>query len=132
MDKDINFKPPISLEKQLFLYKGILTRVVDGDTIKGTLDLGFDTWKCVTIRIAGIDTPEVRTRDLEEKAAGVLSKEEVIRIFNAYGPDFYFKSHKIGKFGRPLGEVLVKVSKEGYCNIGTHLLNNNLAEIYNG
>ena len=48
-----------------------ITKVVDGDTIDVVIDLGFDIYKHERVRIAGIDTPEKRTRDLEEKALGL-------------------------------------------------------------
>ena len=48
-----------------------INRVLDGDTIDVTIDLGFDLYKKERVRIAGVDTPEKRTRDLEEKALGI-------------------------------------------------------------
>ena len=48
-----------------------IDKVVDGDTIDVTIDLGFDLYKKERVRIAGIDTPEKRTRDLEEKKLGI-------------------------------------------------------------
>ena len=48
-----------------------INRVVDGDTIDVTIDLGFDLYKKEIVRIAGVDTPEKRTRDLDEKALGL-------------------------------------------------------------
>ena len=48
-----------------------ITKVVDGDTIDVVIDLGFDIYKHERVRIAGIDTPEKRTRDLEEKKLGI-------------------------------------------------------------
>ena len=48
-----------------------IDRVVDGDTIDVSIDLGFDLIKKERVRIAGVDTPEKRTRDLEEKALGI-------------------------------------------------------------
>ena len=48
-----------------------INRVVDGDTIDVTIDLGFDLYKKERVRIAGVDTPEKRTRDKEEKALGI-------------------------------------------------------------
>ena len=48
-----------------------INRVVDGDTIDVTIDLGFDLYKKERVRIAGVDTPEKRTRNLEEKALGI-------------------------------------------------------------
>ena len=48
-----------------------INRVLDGDTIDVTIDLGFDLFKKERVRVAGVDTPEKRTRDLEEKAFGI-------------------------------------------------------------
>ena len=48
-----------------------INRVVDGDTIDVTIDLGFDLMKKERVRIAGVDTPEKRTRDKEEKVLGI-------------------------------------------------------------
>ena len=48
-----------------------INKVVDGDTIDVTIDLGFDLYKKERVRIAGVDTPEKRTRDLEEKELGI-------------------------------------------------------------
>ena len=48
-----------------------INRVVDGDTIDVTIDLGFDLHKKERVRVAGVDTPEKRTRDLEEKELGI-------------------------------------------------------------
>ena len=47
-----------------------IVKVLDGDTIDVIIDLGFDLYKKERVRIAGVDTPEKRTRDLEEKALG--------------------------------------------------------------
>ena len=49
-----------------------IDKVLDGDTIDVTIDLGFDLYKKERVRIAGVDTPEKRTRDLEEKALGSM------------------------------------------------------------
>ena len=48
-----------------------INRVVDGDTIDVTIDLGFDLFKKERVRVAGVDTPEKRTKDLDEKALGL-------------------------------------------------------------
>ena len=48
-----------------------INRVVDGDTIDVTIDLGFDLYKKERVRVAGVDTPEKRTRDLDEKELGI-------------------------------------------------------------
>ena len=52
-----------------------VVKVVDGDTIDVVIDLGFDLFKKERVRLAGIDTPESRTRDLEEKKLGLEAKK---------------------------------------------------------
>ena len=64
----------------MYTYKAILDRVVDGDTIDAHIDLGFDITIHKRIRLAGIDTPESRTRDLEEKKRGLASKDKLIEL----------------------------------------------------
>jgi len=88
-------------------------RVLDGDTIDVTIDLGFDLYKKERVRVAGVDTPEKRTRNLEEKALGIdatnwLKKEledvlagddELIVRTELHGG--------VGKYGRLLGWLYV-------------------------
>ena len=64
----------------MYTYTATVTKVVDGDTIDALVDLGFDTWKQVRIRLNGINTPESRTRDLEEKARGLAAKARLKEI----------------------------------------------------
>ena len=64
-----------------FVYHATLERVIDGDTIDVTLDLGFDVrLHKQRVRLAGIDTPESRTRNLEEKALGLKAKDRLIEL----------------------------------------------------
>lgn len=58
----------------MFKYNAKVIRVVDGDTVDALVDLGFSTFKKVRIRMMGINAPESRTRDLEEKAKGLAAK----------------------------------------------------------
>ena len=62
-----------------------INRVVDGDTIDVTIDLGFDLTKKERVRLAGIDTPESRTRDLEEKEKGITNFRKVVNISSTSG-----------------------------------------------
>ena len=82
-----------------------VTKVVDGDTIDVVIDLGFDISFTTRVRLAGIDTPESRTRDLAEKALGLESKRYLVdRLKGAKG--LVIKTEKINsteKFGRVLG-----------------------------
>ena len=70
----------------MYEYNCKIVRVVYGDTLDVDIDLGFDTWRCnQRIYLYGIDTPECRTRDAEEKAAGVLAKEFVEETLHVGG-----------------------------------------------
>jgi len=84
-----------------FVYRATLDRVVDGDTLDCTLDLGFDVFlNKQRVRLAGIDTPESRTRNLAEKALGLKAKERLIELCEG---TFKIKSLGKGKYGRILG-----------------------------
>ena len=89
----------------MFEYNVKITRVIDGDTVDGMVDLGFSVYRKIRIRLYGINTPESRTRDLEEKARGLKAKERLMEILEANGNEVILKSHGIGKFGRCLGEL---------------------------
>lgn len=89
-------------------YRATMLRVVDGDTVDVDIDLGFDVWlRKQRIRLHGIDTPESRTRDLEEKHYGLLSKQYIKDRFPV-GHQFTLRTYKDakGKFGRILGELV--------------------------
>ena len=89
-------------------YNAIVRRVVDGDTMDVTLDLGFDILYNNRIRLYGINTPESRTRDLEEKKRGLAAKDRVKELCPV-GSSVTLKTTKDGrgKFGRILGEIFV-------------------------
>ena len=90
----------------MYRYKVYVTRIVDGDTVDVDIDLGFGMiYKKQRVRMMGIDTPESRTRDLEEKFYGKASKAHLKKILN--GQDVQLVSHDKGKFGRILGELYV-------------------------
>jgi micrococcal nuclease len=101
----------------LYTYKGKCIRVVDGDTIEGMIDLGFNTWITITIRLDGINTPESRTRDLNEKKRGLASKERLSQLLAENGNEFTLISHGIEKYGRCLAEVFVTSHKDSVQQI---------------
>ena len=88
----------------MYTYNIKLLRVVDGDTIDAEIDLGFDVKIKKRIRFMGINAPESRTKDLEEKAKGLAAKDRVKQLLEGC-KDIQLKSHGIGKFGRCLGEI---------------------------
>ena len=91
----------------MYEYNAIVDRVVDGDTIKCTIDLGFSTWKKITVRMEGINTPESRTRDLEEKKLGLAAKDRLKTILELNDNKCILKVSGLGKFGRALANVYV-------------------------
>jgi micrococcal nuclease len=83
--------------------------VVDGDTIDVLIDLGFDILFASRVRLAGIDTPESRTKDLAEKALGLESKEYLKKALKD-AKSVVIKTEKMNsteKFGRVLGWVYI-------------------------
>tara|TARA_R110002012_G_scaffold91788_1_gene223088 strand:+ start:787 stop:1167 length:381 start_codon:yes stop_codon:yes gene_type:complete len=86
---------------ETFVYNATLDRIVDGDTFDCILDLGFDVkLHKQRVRLAGIDTPESRTRDLAEKKLGLAAKERLKEL--CFGK-FKVKSLGKGKYGRIIG-----------------------------
>tara|TARA_B100000927_G_scaffold281860_1_gene267824 strand:- start:448 stop:813 length:366 start_codon:yes stop_codon:yes gene_type:complete len=88
----------------MYTYKAKLMRVVDGDTVDAEIDLGFGVFMKQRIRLYGINTPESRTRDLEEKERGLAAKARLTEIL---GKEFIINTilNKRGKFGRILGTL---------------------------
>ena len=90
----------------MFEYKCKLVKVVDGDTVDVDIDLGFGVWlQNQRIRLYGIDTPESRTSDAEEKIYGLAAKERMQKWLD--GGSLKIVTHKDakGKYGRILGEL---------------------------
>ena len=99
-----------------------IEKVVDGDTVDAVIDLGFDVRFCGRIRLLGIDTPESRTRDLEEKFYGKLStaalKSWLHWAIMSDRDDIEIKlrcpeADSRGKFGRILGELWINCTADG-------------------
>jgi len=113
----------------MYEYACKVERVVDGDTIDVVLDLGSDILYKSRVRLYGIDTPESRTRDLDEKARGKLAKnflKEAIDQGEKVVIQTKLKDSR-GKFGRVLGEVVV----DG-VNINVKMVDENHAVVYYG
>ena len=90
-----------------------INRVVDGDTIDVTIDLGFDLYKKERVRVAGVDTPEKRTRDEEEKALGYDAThwlEDKLNGAISGDDDLVIRTELVGgvgKYGRLLGWLYI-------------------------
>ena len=107
-----------------------IDKVVDGDTIDVTIDLGFDLYKKERVRVAGVDTPEKRTRNLEEKALGLDATEWIKDHLEGAidgDDDLIIRTELdggVGKYGRLLGWLYIgdatvslneKMIDEGYA-----------------
>ena len=93
----------------MYEYACKVDRVVDGDTCDVTLDLGFKILHKCRVRLYGIDTPESRTRNKDEKARGLLAKAYLVDAIDSGDKvviQTKLKDSK-GKFGRVLGDVVV-------------------------
>ena len=117
----------------MYEYNSRIKRWVDGDTVDVNIDLGFSVvLSDQRIRLLGIDAPESRTRDLEEKSRGLATKAYCEELLPP-GTWFTLKTHKdgTGKYGRILGEILYTVNDVIY-NLNEELVKNNLATPYLG
>ena len=92
--------------KIMYTYKISPLKIVDGDTIDSEIDLGFDIKVKKRVRFLGMNAPESRTKDLEEKARGLAAKDRVKALLEGC-KNIQLKSHGIGKFGRCLGEIML-------------------------
>jgi len=111
----------------MYIYNAKCLRVVDGDTVDAQIDLGFDTHKVIRIRLVGINAPESRTRDLEEKTRGLAAKQFVIDMLKKHKNEFILHSQGVGKYGRCLGEIYL-----GDSNLNDQLIQEGHATLYDG
>ena len=110
-------------------------RVVDGDTIDCWIDLGYNLQIHKRIRFAGVNAPETRTRDKEEKKRGLIAKEWLINKIDpeAVGSskNIILKSYEYGKYGRVIGELFI-VSGSRKQSINKMMLAEGLVTEYDG
>jgi len=105
-----------------------IKRVIDGDTVEVEIDLGFHLTLCDKVRLAGVNTPETRTTNPEEKEKGLKSKAWMQdRLSNIEGKELIVKFVKEEKYGRLLG-WLYFVGEPNTLN--EQLINEGLAEPY--
>lgn len=112
-----------------------IVKVVDGDTIDVIIDLGFDLYKKERVRVAGVDTPEKRTRDLEEKKLGIDATNWITEQLESAidGEDDLVIRTEIdggfGKYGRLLGWLYIGEDTE---SINERMIREGYAWVYDG
>lgn len=112
-----------------------INRVLDGDTIDVTIDLGFDLYKKERVRVAGVDTPEKRTRNLEEKELGIHATnwlKEKLEGAVAGDDDLVIRTELVGgvgKYGRLLGWLYIG---DGDVSLNEQMITEGYAHAYDG
>ena len=93
----------------MYEYRCKIVKIIDGDTVDVDIDLGFGVWMHKErIRLYGIDTPESRTRDLDEKKYGLIAKSWIEKFMPPGSTQTLItQKDKSGKFGRILGKFRV-------------------------
>ena len=112
-----------------------IDRVLDGDTIDVTIDLGFELYKKERVRIAGVDTPEKRTRNLEEKALGLDATDwlkDKLEGAISGDDDLVIRTELVGgtgKYGRLLGWCYIG---DGTLSLNEQMIEEGYAHAYDG
>jgi|TARA_R100001460_G_scaffold7545_2_gene19118 micrococcal nuclease len=112
-----------------------IDKVLDGDTIDVTIDLGFDLYKKERVRIAGVDTPEKRTRNLEEKELGIDATNWLKAKLEgaiAGDDDLVIRTELVGgvgKYGRLLGWLYIG---DGNLSLNEQMITEGYAWAYDG
>ena len=119
----------------MYEYECTIRKIVDGDTIDVDINLGLNTWiNNERVRLYGIDTPESRTRDLEEKKFGLYAKS-VVDKYLPVGSKQVLVTHldKVGKFGRILGEFRIYDGEEDrQTTINEYMIRKSIGVEYKG
>jgi micrococcal nuclease len=105
-----------------------IAKIVDGDTVDVIIDLGFGLYKKERVRIAGIDAPESRTRDLNEKKLGLEAKEYLTNCLNNANI-IIIRTEKEGKYGRLIGWLY---ADGNVTSLNEQMINKGYAWAYNG
>jgi micrococcal nuclease len=113
-----------------WIYKAEIKKVVDGDTFDIVIDLGFDTLRKGRVRLYGVNTPESRTTNLEEKKLGLAAKEFTDQWLTASNHKVTIETiiDKNEKYGR----ILAKVYNESGACLNTDIVASGLAREYFG
>ena len=98
----------------MYTYKLEVTSIYDGDTLNGVVDLGFNIRMDIKVRLARINTPEIRTKDLEEKEAAYAARDWLREFCEKYKDSLLVRTTEKGKYGRWIGEILIDLSEHAY------------------
>lgn len=113
----------------MYTYKAKLIRAVEGDTIDADIDLGFDLSIRQRVKLYGIATPDIKSKDLETKQKALDVKSRLIEML---GNGFVVETvlNKRGKYGRVMGIVYIEDSSNNLINVNKLLIEEGLAMEY--
>ena len=120
----------MSDEKNVYYYNAEIKKIIDGDTFDIVIDLGFDTLRKARVRLYGVNTPESRTRNLEEKKMGLAAKEFTDQWLTA--ANLKVKIETILDKNEKYGRILAKVWNESGACLNTDIVASGLAREYYG
>ena len=114
----------------VYLYNAEVKKIIDGDTFDIIIDLGFDTLRKGRVRLHGVNTPESRTTNLEEKKMGLAAKEFTDQWITAAGHRIKIETilDKNEKYGR----ILARVWNEAGESLNEAIVKSGLAREYYG
>lgn len=113
-------------DERLWFWRGRVRRVVDGDTVDVVVDHGFNHFSFQRLRLLDVDTPELRSRDEQERAKAQVAKNRVIELCN--GREILFRSKKGDSFGRWLATIYIDVEGAAMKDLGQLLIEEGLAQ----
>jgi micrococcal nuclease len=114
----------------MYEYKAQIQRVIDGDTAVAVVDLGFSTFKNEHLRLFGINTPELNSKDEEQRAAAKAAQNALSALI--VGKVVIVKTFKdrTEKYGRMLAEIFITDDKGVVANVNQWMIDNKYATIY--
>lgn len=120
----------MSEDRNVYYYNAEVKKIVDGDTFDIVIDLGFDTFRKGRVRLYGVNTPESRTKNIEEKKMGLAAKEFTDQWITESGHKIKVETilDKNEKYGRILAKVW---NSQGKC-LNEDIVASGLAKEYYG
>ena len=109
---------------ETYIFNAICTHVVDGDTFDCTIDLGFHLTSLQRLRLHGVNTPELRSSNPEEREAAQKAKDYVIEM--VMGKNLKVQTYKDDAFGRYLAKVFIPLESTSYSNVQAYVCLNDL------
>jgi len=116
----------------MYEYTVTVKRVVDGDTVDVSVDLGFEIHTIKRVRLLGINAPESRTTNKAEKQLGMAAKYRLMELVDS-AVEIRLQSQGKGKFGRVLGHLSINCSDgSGWINLAEKMIEENHGVPYDG